>query len=262
MTFSATPFIPGIINLRDVGGYPTAVGGHVATGRLFRSGQLNFDDEAGRAAFASLGVTTVFDLRSVAECRARPDCVPSGISRMHLDVLADHQTSLAAHIVDLFKDPVAANELLRSGTIQQHYLDTYIQLVCSTAASTAYRQMFMQIADLNEPGLFHCTAGKDRTGWAAAALLTLLGVPQQIVLEDYLLSAEPVVAWFQPYLDRFAAGGGNQELLKPVFSVEPAYLAASMRQVELNFGSIQGYFHVGLGLSEAVIQRLRMRMLS
>lgn len=262
MTDSATPFIPGIMNLRDVGGYPTAEGGRVVLGRLYRSGQLNFEDEAGRAAFASLGVTTVFDLRSVAECRARPDCVPAGISQVHLDVLADHKSSLVAHLVDLYKDPVAANELLRSGTIQQHYLDTYTQMVCSAAACAAYRQMFMQIAELNEPALFHCTAGKDRTGWAAAALLSLLGVPPQIVLEDYLLSAEPVVAWFQPYLDRFAAGGGNQELLKPAFSVEPAYLAASMRQVELNFGSIQGYFQVGLGLSEVVINRLRTRMLS
>lgn len=262
MTVSATPFISGIINLRDVGGYPTAEGGLVAKGRLYRSGQLNFEDEAGRAAFASLGVTTVFDLRSLDECQARPDCVPAGISHVHLDVLADHQTSLAAHLVDLYKNPVAANELLRSGTIQQHYLDTYTQMVVSAAACAAYRQMFMQIADQKEPALFHCTAGKDRTGWAAAALLTLLGVPQQIVLEDYLLSAEPVVAWFQPYLDRFAASGGDQELLKPVFSVEPAYLAASMRQVEQSFGSMQGYFHIGLGLSEAVIQRLRMRMLS
>lgn len=261
MTVSSTPFIPGIINLRDVGGYPTAEGGHVAKGRLYRSGQLNFEDAAGRAAFASLGVTTVFDLRSADERRSRPDCVPAGVNQHHLDVLADHKTSLAAHLVDLYKDPVAANELLRSGTIQQHYLDTYTHLVGSAAACAAYRQMFTQIAELNGPALFHCTAGKDRTGWAAAALLTLLGVPQQVVLEDYLLSAEPVVAWFQPYLDRFAAGGGNQELLKPVFSVEPAYLAASMRQVELKFGSMQGYFQVGLGLSESVIQRLRMCML-
>ena len=262
MTVSATLSIAGVVNLRDVGGYPTAAGGHVVTGRLYRSGQLNFEDEAGRAAFASLGVGTVFDLRSVDECRARPESLPAGISQFHLDVLADHETSLAAHLVDLFKDPIAANDLLRSGTIHRHYLDTYTQIVCSAAACAAYRQMFTQIADLDQPALFHCTAGKDRTGWAAAALLTLLGVPQQIVLEDYLLSAGPVVAWVQPYLDRFAASGGDPELLKPAFSVEPAYLAASMRQVDLNFGSIHGYFHVGLGLSEAVINRLRIRMLS
>jgi protein-tyrosine phosphatase len=134
-------------------------------------------------------------------------------------------------------------------------------LVCSAVVCTSYRKMFSQIAELNDPALFHCTAGKDRTGWAAAALLSLLGVPQEIVLEDYLLSTGPVLAWSQPYMDRFAAGGGNQELLKPVFSVEPEYLAAAMRQAELNFGSIHGYFHVGLGLSETVIQRLRMRLL-
>lgn len=82
MTVSSTPFIPGIINLRDVGGYPTAEGGHVAKGRLYRSGQLNFEDAAGRAAFASLGVTTV--LTSAARMNVDRDRIACPLASINI----------------------------------------------------------------------------------------------------------------------------------------------------------------------------------
>jgi protein-tyrosine phosphatase len=256
-----SPQIEGIINLRDVGDYPTVSGARVAPGKLYRSGQLNIDDDTGINALAELRLVTVFDLRTAAECAALPDRLPEGVTLVHLDVLADAVTSVAAHLADMFEDPVAADELLRSGKIREHYIDTYKSLISSDAACAGYREMFLQVADLDAPALFHCTAGKDRTGWAAAALLSLLGVADDIVLQDYLLSSAPVVASFQPYLDQFAERGGNPELLKAVFTVEPEYLAASMSEVQLNFGSLEEYFQTGLGLSKDVTAQIRQRLL-
>ena len=258
---SAALNIAGIINLRDVGGYATVTGARVSTGLLYRSGRLGFEGQAGIDELAELGLSTVFDLRSEAECASLPDRLPDGVDLVHLDVLADAVTSLAAHLADMFEDPVAAEELLQSGKIREHYLGTYKNLITSEAACTAYREMFLQIANLDGPALFHCTAGKDRTGWAAASLLSLLGVAEQVVLEDYLLSSEPVLASFQPYLDQFAAAGGNPELLKPAFDVEPDYLATSLSEVLLQFGSIDGYFRTGLGLSDEVTDQIRQRLL-
>ncbi|CAB4749372.1 MAG: protein-tyrosine-phosphatase [Actinobacteria bacterium] len=253
--------IEGIINLRDVGGYATTAGEMVATGVLYRSGRLSFEGQAGVDGLAELRLSAVFDLRSAAECASLPDRLPAGVDLVHLDVLADAVTSLAAHLADMFEDPVAAEELLQSGKIREHYLGTYKNLITSEAACSAYREMFLQIANLDGPALFHCTAGKDRTGWAAASLLSLLGVSEQVVLEDYLLSSEPVLASFQPYLDQFAAVGGNPELLKPAFSVEPDYLATSLSEVQAQFGSIEGYFRTGLGLSDDITDQIRRRLL-
>jgi len=255
------PDIAGIINLRDVGGYANIRGQMVASGLLYRSGQLNVVSDAAQESLVRLGLSTVFDLRTAAECADLPDRLPAGVTVIHLDVLADAVTSVAAHLADLFENPVVADELLRSGKIREHYVNTYKNLIGSDAACEAYGQMFRQIATLEGPALFHCTAGKDRTGWAAAALLSLLGVPEQIVLEDYLLSSAPVLASFQPYLDDFAAKGGNPALLKPVFTVEPAYLATSMNEVQRQFGSIEEYFRTGLELSDDVTGQIRQRLL-
>lgn len=259
---SAVPDIPGVTNLRDAGGHPTLDGRRVRAGALYRSGQLAHDGDEGTAALERLGLGVVYDLRTTVELEALPDRVPTGVEVVHLDVLAGATSSVATHLEDLFSDPAAAEAVLRSGDITQHYLSTYRDLVTLESALQSYRELFSQLAARDEVALFHCTAGKDRTGWAAAALLTLLGVDDALVTEDYLLSSAPVVASFQPYIDQFAAAGGNPDLLVPVFCVEPAYLDAARDQVRIAFGSIDGYFHEGLGLSRDVTETLRERLLT
>jgi protein-tyrosine phosphatase len=112
------------------------------------------------------------------------------------------------------------------------------------------------------PALFHCTTGKDRTGWAAAALLLFLGVPQGAVLADYLLSGPRLAPVVRPLIDTFAARGGDPELLRPLLEVRPAYLGAALDEVDRRFGSIEGYFAEGLGLDAATRSTLRDRLVA
>jgi protein-tyrosine phosphatase len=259
---AAVPEIPGVTNLRDAGGHRTTDGRRVRAGVLFRSGQLAHDGADSMAAIEGLGLGVVFDLRTEVEREALPDRVPNGVEVQHLDVLAGATSSVATHLEDIFSDPVAAETVLRSGDIEQHYVSTYRDLVTLESARESYQQLFSQLASRDVVALFHCTAGKDRTGWAAASLLTLLGVDDDVVTQDYLLSSAPVVASFQPYIDQFAAAGGNPDLLVPVFCVEPAYLDAARDQVNIVFGSIEGYFRDGLGLDADVVDALRARLLS
>ncbi len=258
----SVPQIPGVTNLRDAGGHRTVDGRRVRSGVLYRSGQLDHSGDEAMAALQSLGLGVVFDLRTEVERAALPDVVPTGVEVQHLDVLAGATSSVATHLEDLFSDPAAAEAVLRSGDITQHYLSTYRDLVTLESARASYRRMFAALAARNDVALFHCTAGKDRTGWAAAVLLSLLGVDDTTVTEDYLLSSAPVVASFQPYIDRFAEAGGNPDLLVPVFCVEPAYLDAARDQVHIVFGSIEGYFRDGLGLDATVLEALRARLLT
>ncbi len=259
----ATPTldIPGITNLRDVGGQRTVEGHSVRRGRLYRSGQLDHADEH-TDMLEALGLAVVYDLRTEGEASHLPDRLPEGVDLVHLDVLAGAETSVAAHLEDLFTDPAAADAVLRSGDITAHYLSTYRGLVTLTSARDAYRTLYRDLATRSDVALFHCTAGKDRTGWAAAALLTLLGVPYDDVLADYLRSSRPVVESFRPIIDQFAAAGGDPELLEPVFMVDRSYLDAAMDEVQLTFGSIEGYFGEGLGLDGDEIVALRERYLA
>ena len=93
------------------------------------------------------------------------------------------------------------------------------------------------MADQNKlPALFHCTTGKDRTGWAAAALLTLLDVPKETVMEDYLRSNDYILPLYKKGIDAFVAGGGEQSIPQAIFGVKVEYLEAAFEKCRPNTG--------------------------
>lgn len=256
----ATPFeLEGIVNLRDVGGQSTVEGRRVRTGVLYRSGQL--DQTGDLAALTDLGLDVVFDLRGHDELEIAPDRVPDDVEIVHLDVLADSRERIATHLTDMLKDPEAVMEIMRSGAVEDHYRTTYENLVRLDSARSAYSRLFTELAEGERTALFHCTAGKDRTGWAAAALLSLLGVDEATVTEDYLRSSAPVLASFSAVFERFAEVGGDPEVLIPVFAVTESYLGAARDAMSDEFGTVDAYFRDGLGLDADVLDALRRRFL-
>lgn len=252
--------VPGIKNLRDVGGMTTSDGHRVATGVVFRSAQLGDKDPATLAGLAGLGIETVFDLRTLDETKLLPDVVPDGVEVIHLDVLAEMTESIAAGLEDLFNDPAGANRLLADGSIKGHYLNSYRELVRLDSARDSYRTLFTEMAS-GKVSLFHCTAGKDRTGWAAASLQLLLNVPFEVVSSHYLASNKPVLELFRPILDSFAEAGGDARLLSPIFEVDVDYLSSAVTEMTELFGGIDGYFQDGLGLDREVIDTIRRNLL-
>jgi protein-tyrosine phosphatase len=104
-----------------------------------------------------------------------------GVNNVWLDVLADDPTSGPANLIELLQDPQQANIDLGNGQVEDKFMEAYRQFVSLPSAHTAFKELFLSLGDENElPALFHCTTGKDRTGWAAAALLTLIGVPEEV----------------------------------------------------------------------------------
>jgi protein-tyrosine phosphatase len=122
--------------------------------------------------------------------------------------------------------------------------------------------MFLGLADSAREGaaLFHCTAGKDRTGWAAASLLMLLGASESTIQADYLQTNEDLLPTIEPLLQSAAAKGVDPELLRQAFSVRIDYLDAALEQLESEFGTVENYFTSGLGLDAATIDTLRSRL--
>jgi len=138
------------------------------------------------------------------------------------------------------------------------FVDAYRELITLPSASNSYRQLFTELADpKHRPGLFHCTTGKDRTGWAAAALLLLVGVAEDDVMDDYLLTNAQLLPFLQPHFDHFAAAGGDPDVLLPVLGVEPKYLEASLGEMRTRYGTVEQYFADGLGIAAPTQSALR-----
>lgn len=126
------------------------------------------------------------------------------------------------------------------------------------SAKEAYRQLFVALGQQDQvPTLFHCTTGKDRTGWAAAALLTLLGVPQETVMEDFLCSNDYILPTYKTTIDAFVAAGGERAIPVAIFGVKPEYLQASFDEMQKRYGTIEHYFSAGLGTDAAGQKALR-----
>ncbi|MEV4685921.1 tyrosine-protein phosphatase [Microbacterium sp. LWH3-1.2] len=254
--------IDGVPNLRDLGGW-AAAGGTVRTGQVYRSAE--FSGLSGPAAdeFGSLGVWAVYDLRTADERSANANILPTGIEYIIFDILADRPGAGPAQMVQVLSDPKAAEQLLGDGKAVKIFEESYRQFLTLPSAVTGYRQFFTILAEKeHRPALFHCTTGKDRTGWAAASLLWLLGVSDEDVLADYLLTNDSLVPALQPMVDKFAAIGGDPALLAPVVGVQASYLDAARTEMESQFGDIETYFSNGLWLSSRTIDALRSSLVA
>jgi protein-tyrosine phosphatase len=244
--------IDTVPNLRDLGGWPTGDGGRVRRGLLYRSTELDRLAGADLAAFAALGIRSVYDLRTETERTARPDRLPEGTEHIVVDVLAGSVDAAPAQLFKIAGDPQAAEALLGGGRGQALFEKGYREIVSLPSACAAYRHLFTDLTHAeHRPALFHCATGKDRTGWAAASLLLLLGVPDDLVMKEYLLTNAQLLPAEQPMLDRFRALGGDPDVLRPVVEVAPDYLEAALAEMRMTFGTIEAYFAEGLSVDEA-----------
>ncbi|WP_329622862.1 tyrosine-protein phosphatase [Streptomyces sp. NBC_01255] len=238
--------LQGTVNFRDAGGYRTRDGQWVKMGEVYRSDSLEKLTDADLAKLRRLGVRTVFDLRMESERTAAPDRVPAGATHVVADVLAGSGT-----FTSMPKSPAEAEAMMVEGNRF---------MVSGGTARTAYTAVYDGIADDDRRGvLFHCTAGKDRTGWSNAALLTALGVPEETVMADYLASNTYRAAANEAILSHLPAQ--QAAVYKPLLDVRPAYLNASFAEVEEEYGSFRAYLRKGLGLDQQELKELKRDLL-
>jgi protein-tyrosine phosphatase len=203
----------------------------------------------------------VFDLRTAAERESAPDVVPDGAEYVICDVLEDSQNAAPALLGKVLSDPSIAQQMLGGDKTSKLFENGYREIVSLPSALSAYRAFFSDVADAaHRPALFHCTTGKGRTGWAAAATLKLLGVSDDDVLYDYELTNRDLVPALKPVFEHFRALGGDPNLLKPVLGVDPAYLRAALDEMQRRFGSIEDYFATGLGIDLQGQEALRVAL--
>jgi len=215
---------------------------------VYRSGELQLDDDDA-LALVGLGLTAIHDLRTAEEVAAHPDAVVPGATWRHFDVAGIPMDDL----IDL-PDERAATALMER---------VYRSFVDDPASRRAFGAFLTRMSREDGPQLVHCTTGKDRTGWAAALLLAVAGVPDEVVLEDYLLTNECTRVSRGRYLTMVATALGEEmvPVYERVLVADEHYLRVGWTAAAASYGSLDGYLTQGLGLDDEVLARLRVRLL-
>ncbi|GJF34202.1 phosphotyrosine protein phosphatase [Kitasatospora sp. NE20-6] len=253
-----------VSNLRDLGGVALSGSDRVRPGLAFRSGGLHRLDARADPAFAALGIRTVVDLRTARERSVRPDRMPGGAHLLVADVLADPAgTGTVARLAAALADPRLAEQEFGDGRAAAAMAADYRAFVTAESARQSYRHLLTALAHRDGgPVLFHCTAGKDRTGWGAALVLLLLGADESTVTAEYLAVDEAVRAEFTALVAAFTAAGGDPEIADAVVGVRPAYLRAALQAVADGWGDVESYARAGLGLKDETIGHLRENLVA
>jgi protein-tyrosine phosphatase len=237
----------GICNLRDLGGYRVAGGGHIRWRRILRSDSLHNLNEHGIGALIDAGLASVIDLRGASEIEHQPNPFHA-----HSDVHYTH--------VPLFASLDLHDNLARVAGADNILLELYCEVL--TQRQSALTAALTAIADAG-PGtvLFHCTVGKDRTGVLAALVLAAVGASPDDIVADYALSTDRIAEIRERMLTEFSAGGADVQSLLPLFSSEPATMRGMLDFLDSRYGGINAYLHI-LDPDCAVQEKLRARMLS
>jgi protein-tyrosine phosphatase len=217
-------------NFRDLGGIVTNNGKKIRTGLIFRSGDLHSISDEDVAKLEEIGLATIIDFRSEREREWRPDKKIRTVRNIY------HMT-----IPDAVRDQ--ATEFLKQNdliSLESLLIDEYRRMV------TEHRKEFAALLNLiantdDLPLVFHCAAGKDRTGLAAIFLLTALGVSMDLILEDYYSTNGYNAGYAEKMISRIKESGYNGELMRPMLEVRKDYLDAALHEIEHRYGGLSTY---------------------
>lgn len=222
--------LQGASNFRDLGGYPTTDGRTTRWRHIFRSNHLGQLTAADIEIVRALGVRSAFDFRGLEE-RAAGVCVVNEITVHSLPIEPTVVAALRAELARGTLTAPVALEIMR---------ESYRNYVRQNTHS--FRALFGHLLEDRAPLVIHCTAGKDRTGFASALILHALGVSDEIIAEDYLLTNQ--------FYRRDPSAGSElpEDVRDAIGCVETSYLDAGFEAVRADYGDLEAYLREGLKL--------------
>jgi len=221
--------LQGVVNCRDIGGYPSKDGRHVKWGRIYRSAELSHLTAGGLDTLRNLSIAYIADFRGPNEVKTAPDKIPPGAVRVSLPAGSEHtgDSSYMKQMLLTAKD---------SGLVPFYSDIRYL--------GERYKPLFAELLQVNTDSavLFHCTAGKDRTGIAAALILYALNVPEDKIMEDYLASD-----YYRRNENERSIKGMmlmyklDEATARSLMGVKEAYLKATFNAIVAQYGSMDRY---------------------
>lgn len=246
------------INFRELGGYATKDGQTLKWQKVIRTGSLSSLTPADQQFLDEYGVRYDIDFRSPQEVLDEPDRIPGNAKYLYAPVFNVDETRNSDGT-----DKMTANLEKHPDSGFKHMLKVYRMIVTEQHAKDEYRRFFDMLLANDQPNdvlLFHCTAGKDRTGMAAIYLLTALGVDFPTIRQDYLLTNDASIDRINGAVNDARAQGASAETvesLRALWSVDDAYLDAAMTEIKRQSGNLEHYLRTELKLTKTEISDLR-----
>jgi protein-tyrosine phosphatase len=249
----------GIANFRDLGGYANEQGQQVKWGVLYRSGTFAHSSRADLQGLQQLQLATLIDFRSGGEKEEEPNQLPqpASFTVVEIPTLDEGNKALVGEVM----------ERVESGDFDGFDPDQFMLTAnrqFATEFTPQFRQFIHTVLDAGgKPVAWHCSAGKDRTGFASAILLRVLGVPQETVMRDYMESKQHALEARknQLLLLRVFKGEEAADKLAIMMGVEEAWLRAAFEEIDARWGSFDNYVSEGLQLTDRDIAKLRNQLL-
>jgi len=243
----------GSHNTRELGGYKTTDGKSIKWGMLFRSDKLSDISKADQAYLQNLGIKKIIDFRSKEEKAEDPDIVPKGITYIEMPISVDG--AMRSKIEAVLKGET--NKEVKSFLIDanKEFVSDY---------NGVYEDFLKNLIDDDGPALFHCTAGKDRAGFAAAITLIALGVSKEDVIKDYMKTnqfTEERIEEIIGQIELMTLYQTDAEVLRPLLGVEREYIETAFQTAEDEYGSLMNFIRHGLNISDDDLQKLRTKFL-
>lgn len=244
-----------VANFRDFGGYHTHSGQRIRWQSLYRSGHLGELTASDQQRIADLDIGLICDFRTASEMQFNPSRLADSHQPRVLELQIDPGNNLS--FAERYQASKVDAEAFREA-IAEAYRAINRQLVIDNAA--AYQTMLKTLLEHPGPVLIHCSAGKDRTGFGAALILSALGVPQATIMEDYLLTnryinVQKSLAWYAKYLNAEL----DAAVAAPLFGVQADYLQCAFDTIAQHYGGMDTYIREVMGLSNPELDELSKR---
>lgn len=252
----------GLNNTRDLGGIPAAYGKKIRCNRLIRSDALRDISKGDMEILKSHGLNTVVDFRTEQEVMESPDAVGEDISYVRIPVLEnlragisrekESDKNLIDQIVELMPSKKSVVDYMRG---------LYRELAESPYSQAKYREFFRQLMNHAQGAvLYHCTAGKDRVGFATMLILECLGADRDVIIRDYMLTGEYLKQSEEEMLESIPEEIKSEELsvaLHAAMGTREEYMESAYAYIEDSFGSVENYLSKALGMDAAARERMR-----
>ncbi len=272
MNVSVNLNLKSIPNLRDLGGMKTVDNRRIKKGKLYRSGLLGNVSEEDLPTLAGLEIVKIYDFRSADERHENPDADLPGCEDIHLPIFEEKKMGVTREeetdkeagqqfFVQMLKNPDSVKEMM---------IVNYADFVNSEYANKQYGWFLEDVYQVlshnpDKAVLWHCSAGKDRAGFAAVLIEEILGVSRQDIYEDYLYTNEFMLPEAKRLMDRFnqaedtsakkQAHAALEVLAKELSSAYKEYLDTCYQLIDEKYGNSQAFLEKALGIDETRRQK-------